>query len=41
MIEDLYDSGTTLRPPQAVGRRRLRATFNGTDVSAPSRSGLP
>jgi hypothetical protein len=24
--------------PQAVGRWRLRATFNGTDISAPSRS---
>lgn len=35
---DLAPSTSVTFTPQAVGRWRLRATFNGTDVSAPSRS---
>jgi hypothetical protein len=36
---DIAPNTTVTFEPQAVGHWRLRATFNGTDVSAPSRSG--
>jgi hypothetical protein len=35
---DIAPNTTVTFTPQAVGHWRLRATFNGTDVSAPSRS---
>ena len=35
---DIAPNTSVTFTPQAVGRWRLRATFNGTDVSAPSRS---
>jgi len=35
---DILPNSSVSFSPQAVGKRRLRATFNGTGLAAPSRS---